>query len=65
MVRNPERMAIEDFARGQIELQEIEISEGAKVAGKPLREIKLDAAIKIGYVQRGDILYVPTANHRA
>lgn len=61
-VRNPERMAIEDFARGQIELQEIEISEGAKVAGKPLREIKLDAAIKIGYVQRGDILYVPTAN---
>jgi len=61
-VRNPERMAIEDFARGQIELQEIEISEGAKVVGRPLKEIKFSDGIKIGYIERRDILYVPTAN---
>ncbi len=61
-VRNPEKMAVEDFARGQIELQEMEISDGAKAAGKPLREIRLDSAIKIGYVQRGEVLYVPTAD---
>ncbi len=61
-VRNPERMAIEEFARGQIELQEIEISEGAKYAGIPLRDMRLDSSIRIGYVQRDDILYVPTAD---
>ena len=61
-VRNPERMAVEDFARGQIELQETEISEGAKAEGKRLRDIKLDPAVKIGYVERGDKLYVPTAD---
>ncbi len=61
-VRNPERMAVEDFARGQIELQETEISEGAKAEGKRLRDIKLDPSVKIGYVERGDKLYVPTAD---
>ena len=61
-VRNPERMAIEEFARGQIELQEIEITEGARYAGIPLRDINLDSSIRIGYVQRNDVMYVPTAD---
>ena len=61
-VRNPERMAIEEFARGQIELQEIEITEGARYVGIPLRDIKLDSSIRIGYVQRNDVMYVPTAD---
>ena len=61
-VRNPERIAVEDFARGQIELQEIEISEGAKVAGKTLREAGIGDSVKVGYVQRGETLSVPTAN---
>lgn len=61
-VRNPERMAIEEFARGQIELQEIEITEGARYAGIPLKDIKLDSSIRIGYVQRNDVMYVPTAD---
>ncbi len=61
-VRNPERIAVEDFARGQIELQEVEISPEAKVIGKTLREIKLGEGIKIAYIKRGDNLEVPTAN---
>ena len=61
-VRNPERMAIEEFARGQIELQEIEITEGARCAGIPLKEMKLDSSVRIGYVQRDDVLYVPSAD---
>lgn len=36
-VRNPERMAFEDFARGAIELQEMEISPDAKAAASPLK----------------------------
>ena len=61
-VRNPERIAVEDFARGQIELQEVQISSEAKVVGKTLRELNLGSGIKIGYVKRGDNLEVPTAN---
>ena len=60
-VRNPERMAVEDFAR-RSEEHTSEISEGAKAEGKRLRDIKLDPAVKIGYVERGDKLYVPTAD---
>lgn len=60
-VRNPERMAIEDFARGQIELQEIKLAEGAKVLGKPLKDIKLPAGMRIAYLQRGTSLAVPNA----
>ena len=40
-VRNPERMAIEDFARGAIELQEVEISPDSKAAGTSLRDLPL------------------------
>ncbi len=61
-VRNPERVAVEDFVRGQIELQEVVISEGSRVAGKTLREIKLGDGLKVGYLERGDTLSVPTAN---
>ena len=61
-VRNPERMAVEDFARGQIELQEIVASPSAKALGKPLKEIRLPSSLKIGYLVRGETLAVPTAD---
>ncbi len=61
-VRNPERMAMEEFARGQVELQEIQISREARVIGKTLRELNLGPGIKIGYVKRKGGLEVPTAN---
>lgn len=61
-VRNPERMAIEDFARGQIELQELKIAPDSKVIAKPLKDLKLPAGIKIAYLERGAQPVVPTAN---
>ncbi len=61
-IRNPERVAIEDFARGQIELQELIVTENAKVLGKPLKELALGAGIKICYLERRESLLVPTAN---
>ena len=60
-IRNPERMALEDFARGAIELQEVEISPDAKSVGVPLRSLKL-GSVKIGYVERGGELVVPDAD---
>lgn len=60
-IRNPARFVVEDFARGQIELQEIEISGNAHVAGKKLKDLKLPSGLKIGYVESGGSLKVPTA----
>lgn len=60
-IRNPARFVVEDFARGQIELQEIEISENAKAANKALKDLSLPSGIKIGYVESGGTLEVPTA----
>ena len=47
-IRNPERVAIEDFARGQIELQELIVTENAKVLGckSDLEKIIKDQNIK-------------------
>lgn len=61
-IRNPARFAVEDFARGQVELREMPISQNAQVAGKSLREMSLPAGIKIGYVESGGVLAVPTAD---
>ncbi|MBE6414529.1 MAG: Trk system potassium transporter TrkA [Verrucomicrobiaceae bacterium] len=61
-IRNPARFVVEDFARGQIELQEIEISKNAKVANKPLKDLVLPNGLKIGYVESNGVLTVPTAS---
>ena len=60
-IRNPARFVVEEFARGQIELQEIEISENAEALGRPLKELNLPSGIKIGYVESNGVLTVPTA----
>ena len=46
-IRNPARFAVEDFARGQVELQEIEVSENAKVTNKMLKDLALPTGLKI------------------
>ncbi len=61
-IRNPARFVVEDFARGQIELQEIEVSENAKVSNKPLKDLVLPNGLKIGYVESNGVLTVPTAS---
>ncbi len=53
-IRNPGRIAVENFARGQIEVQQIRVREKAKVLGKTLAELRLDPRIRVGYVQSGD-----------
>ena len=61
-IRNPARIAVENFARGQIEAQRIQIDKRAKLAGKPLREIKLHPEVKFGYFQRDGEEDIPSAD---
>lgn len=61
-IRNPGRVAVEDFGRGQIEVKSIEIQPGAKVCLTPLKDLKLPGNIRIGLIQRGEQNLVANAN---
>lgn len=61
-IRNPARIAVENFARGQIEAQRVRVSEKAPFRGKALRDIKLHPEVKFGYYQRGENQDIPAAD---
>lgn len=57
-IRNPGRVAVETFARGAIEVQQVKVSAHSKLIGKQLKDLKLPSNIRIGYVQRHHIVEV-------
>ena len=59
VLRNPGALAIESFARGKIEMQQIEVNPPAEALGIPLAELRI--ASRVGTVQRGDDLIIPWA----
>ncbi|MGH8020263.1 MAG: Trk system potassium transporter TrkA, partial [Opitutaceae bacterium] len=63
-IRNPDRVAVEDFARGQIEVQLVAVRSGSAVAGKTLAELQLNPKMRVAMVKRGDESIVATAGLR-
>jgi len=61
-IRNPERVAVENFAKGEIEVQQIQVGDDSKIIGVPLKDLKLPDSLRIGYVQDGVSLKVAGAN---
>lgn len=61
-IRNPGRLAVENFARGEIEVQQIEVSSHSKFIKLPLKEIHLGPNIRIGYIERDGKIDIPTAD---
>ncbi|MDR1366298.1 MAG: Trk system potassium transporter TrkA [Puniceicoccales bacterium] len=53
-IRNPERVAIEHFSNGMIEVQQVAVSAASRLVGRTLQEIKFDPHIRIGCLYRGD-----------
>ncbi len=58
-IRNPARVAVENFARGQVEAQRILVSKECRLTGKPLAELSLHPEVRIGYIQHGDEQDIP------
>ncbi len=50
-IRNPGRVAVEYFSRGQIEAQQVTVSRRSRLIGIKLRDIRLDH-VRIGFIQR-------------
>lgn len=53
-IRNAGRVAVENFARGQIEVQQLRVAPSSRLVGKQLADLKLDPQVRIGYIQRKD-----------
>lgn len=61
VLRDPAIHAVEHFARGQIVMERVEVSDQASVLGKPLRVLGLPPGLRIGIVIKHGRAIVPTA----
>ena len=61
-IRNPSRVAIEDFAKGQIEVQKVELAKGSKYINKSLSELSFGADLRIGFIKRDQSIIIPNGD---
>lgn len=61
-IRSTGLFTLETFARGGIEIQEVEVQAGSKVIGQSLRNIELPAQVRIGLVSNNGKSYIPHAD---
>jgi trk system potassium uptake protein TrkA len=60
-VRNPDSLAVEELARGRIELQQLRVGGKAEARGLSLRKLSAPEGIRVAKVGRGDRHFVPNA----
>lgn len=57
-IRNPDVIPLEHFARGQLEVYEMEVNPRSDVAGKKLRHVKLPGGVRIGSISREGRMWI-------
>jgi trk system potassium uptake protein TrkA len=60
-LRNPGAMAIEDFARGAILMQQFPVAKGAAAIGKPLSQLTLKPGTRLAAITRDREAFIPDA----
>ena len=60
-IRNPDSLAVEELARGKIEVQQIRVSEKSDASGKSLREISTPERTRVAAITRDGDSFVPVA----
>lgn len=63
-LRNPAALVIENFAAGQIEVQEFPVTNDAEVVGKSLIELEMPPGLRLAAIRRGDLAFLPAATSR-
>ncbi len=59
ILRNPGALAIEEFARGQLEMQEFPVAERAPAVGKPLASLNLPMGSRLATVLQNGKVFIP------
>jgi trk system potassium uptake protein TrkA len=60
-IRTPGAVIVENFARGELEVQEVVVHGRTNAVGVPLKEMNLPAAVRIGSIFREGKLWIATA----
>ena len=63
-IRHPGASAVEIFARGELEMQELTVSSKAKAVGKLLKDLELPSAVRVGSIGREGRMNIAAANDR-
>lgn len=63
-IRNPDAFIVETFARGAIEVQEIEIKDKTNALDMPLKDLELPKGVRIGSIYRDEKLWIAGAKDR-
>jgi trk system potassium uptake protein TrkA len=62
-IRSPGSLVLENFARGELEVQELQIERKSKAVGVPLQDLGLPAGVRVGSIYRDGKMWIPTAAH--
>ncbi|MDG2224547.1 MAG: Trk system potassium transporter TrkA [Rubripirellula sp.] len=57
-IRNPDAIPLEHFARGQLEVYELEVHTKSLAACHKLRDLKIPSSVRIGSISRGDRMWI-------
>ena len=60
-IRNPGSITLENFARGELEVQEVLINEPTKAIGVPLKDLALPGRVRVGSIQREGKMWIAGA----
>jgi trk system potassium uptake protein TrkA len=63
-IRHPGAVAVENFARGELEMQELAVQEATSAVGVPLKELKLPSGVRIGSIFRNGRMTIAGADDR-
>ncbi|GAB4270082.1 MAG: Trk system potassium transporter TrkA [Opitutales bacterium] len=62
LIRNPQRISVESFGRGDIEVQQVRVNASSRHVNMSLKDIRLDRDVRIAYIIRENKLTIPTAD---
>ncbi|MEM6776513.1 MAG: Trk system potassium transporter TrkA [Planctomycetota bacterium] len=57
-IRNPDAIPLEHFARGQLQVYEMDVAEGSTADGKKLMELDLPKSVRIGSLSREGRMWI-------
>ncbi len=63
-IRHPDSIAVENFARGELEMQEMDIVDETPAMGVPLKDLELPPGVRIGSISRGGVTSIAGATDR-
>jgi trk system potassium uptake protein TrkA len=60
-IRNPGSVLLENFVRGELEVQEVVIHEKTEAVGVPLKELQLPKQVRVGSICRNEKIWIAGA----